>query len=97
MMGMMMIGDMPMIMSMPNTDALAAANFNERSHARTDVNFDMTALVRYRPDEIGSYDVGYSRKSRSPNLYERYSWTPGSMSSMINWFGDGNATWAIRI
>ncbi|HEY0218683.1 MAG TPA: TonB-dependent receptor, partial [Afipia sp.] len=32
-----------------------------------------------------------ARKTRSPNLYERYAWSTGQMAStMIGWFGDGN-------
>jgi iron complex outermembrane receptor protein len=65
--------------------------FNARSHARTDINFDLTGLVRYEPDRISRYEAGYSRKTRSPNLYERYSWSTGAMASnMVNWVGDGN-------
>ena len=76
---------------MMNPDADAAVSFNDRSHPRIDVNFDLTALVRYSPDENATYEFGYARKTRSPNLYERYSWGTGGMSSsMIGWFGDGN-------
>ena len=86
-MGMMM--GMPMLMA--NPDAFAAQVFNNRSRSRTDVNFDMTALVRYQPSEASSYEAGYSRKTRSPNLYERYAWGTGSMAAaMVNWFGDAN-------
>ncbi|MEI7606428.1 MAG: TonB-dependent receptor [Rhodospirillaceae bacterium] len=71
------------------TDANA---FNARSHARTDVNFDMTALTRYEPNKISTFEAGYARKTRSPNLYERYAWSKNTMAGgMINWFGDGNA------
>jgi iron complex outermembrane receptor protein len=83
-MGMMMMG-------MANPDAGAAARFNARDHRRTDVNFDMTASVRYQPDDVGTYELGYSRKTRSPNLYERYAFGVGGMaSSMVGWFGDAN-------
>ncbi len=79
------------MMGMANPDATAARFFNARSHARTDVNFDMTALVRYQADETSTYELGYSRKTRSPNLYERYAFGVGGMaSSMIGWFGDAN-------
>ncbi len=77
--------------SMMNPDAAAAAAFNARNHARTDVNFDWTALGRFTADENQTYELGYARKTRSPNFYERYAWGTGSMSSrMIGWFGDGN-------
>lgn len=76
---------------MMNRDAVAAEAFNNRSHPRIDVNFDLTALGRYSPDENATYEFGYARKTRSPNLYERYAWGTGNMSSrMIGWFGDGN-------
>lgn len=81
---------MGMMMSMANPNATAANLFNLRDRARTDVNFDMTALVRYRASETTSFEAGYARKTRSPNLYERYAWGLGSVSSMTGWFGDAN-------
>lgn len=84
-------------MSVYKADADA---FNARDHARTDVNFDATALVRYEPDPNSTHEVGYARKTRSPNFYERYAWSrqyDGTMMgtaqmamNMIGWFGDGN-------
>ncbi|MFO1152942.1 MAG: TonB-dependent receptor plug domain-containing protein [Rhodospirillales bacterium] len=77
--------------SMMNPDAEAAAAFNARSHGRTDVNFDWTILGRFTADENQIYELGYARKTRSPNFYERYAWGTGQMASqMIGWFGDGN-------
>lgn len=79
--------------------ATDAALFNSRDHARTDVNFDATALARYEPDATTALEFGYARKTRSPNLYERYAWSTvdepmdmaGQMAvNMIGWFGDGN-------
>jgi len=71
--------------------AADAVLFNARDRSRTDVNFDVTALVRYEPDTMSTYEAGYARKTRSPNLYERYAWSTNMMASgMINWFGDGN-------
>jgi iron complex outermembrane recepter protein len=69
-----------------------AAEFNAREHARTDANFDATALVRYEPTAAETYELGYARKTRSPNLYERYTWgyTTAMAPNMINWFGDAN-------
>lgn len=65
--------------------------FNARGHAKTDVNFDMTALVRWKPNETIDTEFGYARKTRSPNFYERYAWSTSGMSSaMISWFGDAN-------
>jgi iron complex outermembrane receptor protein len=72
-------------------DATAAAAFNARGHARTDANFDVTALARFEPTRLETYELGYARKTRSPNLYERYAWGEGTMASnMIGWYGDAN-------
>ncbi len=51
-----------------------ASTFNALNRARTDVNFDATAIVRYQPDDTASYELGLARKNRSPNFYERYAW-----------------------
>ncbi|MFX7854016.1 hypothetical protein ABTK08_20910, partial [Acinetobacter baumannii] len=65
--------------------------FNARGHAKTDNNIDLTALARFTPDAGQTWEVGYARKTRSPNLYERYTWGRGTMAmTMTNWFGDGN-------
>jgi iron complex outermembrane recepter protein len=69
-----------------------AARFNAKDHARTDRHEDMTALARFTPDANQTYEAGFARKTRSPNLYERYPWSYESMSSAMNNFvGDGNA------
>lgn len=88
-MGGMMMGGM---MS-PGVYAADAARFNARERAETDVNFDVTALARYAPDESSLFELGYAMKTRSPNFYERYAWSrpPAQMAmNMIGWFGDGN-------
>ena len=72
-------------------DANAALAFNARDRAKTDNNIDLTALMRLERDAGSTYEFGYVRKSRSPNLYERYTWGRGGMAMrMTNWFGDGN-------
>ncbi|MFY9327357.1 MAG: TonB-dependent receptor [Georgfuchsia sp.] len=72
-------------------DTAAAATFNARSHDRRDNNTDLTALLKYEPAHTANYEFGYARKTRSPNLYERYSWGMGNMAmTMIGWFGDAN-------
>lgn len=79
------------MMAMANPDAADATAFNARGHGRTDVNFDVTALVRYTASDTSAIEAGYARKTRSPNLYERYAWGTGGMSSSMNgWFGDAN-------
>ncbi len=68
-----------------------AAAFNALDRARTDVHVDGSALIRYEPDDVSQYELGFARKTRSPNLYERYAWSTSAMAmQMIGWFGDGN-------
>ncbi|MBS0980683.1 TonB-dependent receptor [Acetobacter thailandicus] len=76
---------------MSAADAAAARNFNAARRGRTDVNFDVTATGKWLITDSLSLEGGYARKTRSPNLYERYAWGRGSMATrMIGWFGDGN-------
>ncbi|NTW49747.1 MAG: TonB-dependent receptor [Chlorobiales bacterium] len=76
------------MMDMYKADADA---FNALDHARSDNNLDITALTRFEPNSTSTYELGFARKTRSPNLYERYTWAKMTMASgMINWFGDGN-------
>lgn len=69
-----------------------AAAFNALDHQRTDNNLDLTALARYTPDTGRDFEAGYAMKTRSPSLYERYTWSNRStmVLNMNNWFGDGN-------
>lgn len=68
-----------------------AATFNALDRNRSDQNWDMTALARYTPDSTQTYEAGYARKSRSPNLYQRYAWATNPMAALMNNFvGDGN-------
>lgn len=65
--------------------------FNARNRERTDNNWDLTALVRHTPGETTDLEVGFARKVRSPNLYERYTWSTWSMAAVMNnYVGDGN-------
>ncbi|MFP5505920.1 MAG: TonB-dependent receptor domain-containing protein, partial [Gammaproteobacteria bacterium] len=75
-----------------NANYLADATaFNAADRDITDRNLDAIALARFTPDATRDVEFGYSRKTRSPNLYERYTWSTGGMAMrMINWFGDGN-------
>jgi len=69
----------------------SAAAFNKQNRQIIDHNLDLTALARYTPSEVQALEVGYARKTRSPNLYERYSWSQNSMALIMNNFvGDGN-------
>lgn len=71
----------------------AAANaFNAANHQNTDHNLDLTALARFTPDTGKTFEAGYAMKTRSPNLYERYTWANSNsmVMNMNNWVGDGN-------
>jgi len=71
-------------------DAMAAMAFNAADHAREDDNIDVTAKATWRPSDGLAIEFGAAQKSRSPNMYERYAWGRGSMSSsMTNFTGDG--------
>jgi len=82
----------PYSTSMMNmADATAAAAFNASNRGRHDSNWSASVLARYEPNTRVTLEAGLASKTRSPNVYERYSWGRGSMSSrMIGWFGDGN-------
>jgi iron complex outermembrane receptor protein len=68
-----------------------ATAFNNANREKTDHNWDMTALARFTPTPTQTYEVGFAQKTRSPNLYERYTWSKGGMAMyMINMAGDGN-------
>jgi len=71
--------------------AVDAAAFNASDRDLTDHNWDLTALARYTPANTQTFEFGYARKTRSPNLYERYAWSTGGMAmNMVNLAGDGN-------
>ena len=68
-----------------------AAAFNAADRSRSDHHLDFSALARYTPNADSSYELGFSRKTRSPNLYERFAWSTGGMAMrMVNLAGDGN-------
>jgi iron complex outermembrane receptor protein len=68
-----------------------AAAFNNLDHRHIDYNWDMSALVRFTPTRQQAYEAGLSRKTRSPNLYQRYPWSTFSMAALMNNIvGDGN-------
>ena len=69
----------------------SATAFNALARKRTDDNLDLTLLARYTPDPQRELEFGYARKTRSPNLYERYVWSRNAMAlAMNNFVGDGN-------
>lgn len=83
-----------------------AEAFNAQNKEKTDHNVDATLTSKLKLNQNWDVELGLARKSRSPNLYERYAWAGAvtdptdmmDMSSMgasmdmlmINWFGDGN-------
>lgn len=85
-----MMGSTPYEDSTYQTDAAA---FNALDHHRDDLNLDLTASARYSQSASQTYELGLSRKTRSPNLHERYTWSNEAMMAglMNNWFGDLNS------
>ncbi|WP_313951291.1 TonB-dependent receptor plug domain-containing protein [Accumulibacter sp.] len=76
----------------PANPASIPGAFNALDRQKTDHNIDLAALLRFTPAAEQSYEAGYARKTRSPNLYERYAWSTNNpmAMNMVNWFGDGN-------
>ena len=65
--------------------------FNALEHKKTDNNWDATLLSRYMANPNTDFEFGLARKVRSPNLYERYTWSTWSMAAIMNnTVGDGN-------
>lgn len=81
-----------MMKNMYETSAVGTrADFNAMDRNRTDHNVDLSAIARYTPDDNRTFEFGFSQKTRSPNLYERYSWSRNVMAlEMNNFVGDGN-------
>lgn len=75
-----------------NYPAASYAAFNAADRSTTDHNLDVSAMARFTPDAQSSYELGFSRKTRSPNLYERFAWSTNNtmVMNMVNWAGDGN-------
>lgn len=69
-----------------------AIRFNRADRDHTDQHIDASILARFVPYPTQTYEVGVARKTRSANLYERYSWSTNPMAALMNNFvGDGNA------
>ena len=70
---------------------VSADAFNASDRGKSDDNLDLTALVRFTRNPAQAFEFGYAIKTRSPNLYERYSWSKsGMVMEMNNFVGDGN-------
>ncbi|MBR9828665.1 MAG: TonB-dependent receptor [Oceanospirillales bacterium] len=77
--------------SMMAGQATESAAFNAQDRSQTDHNIDLTALARYQYSDNLDIELGLARKVRSPNLYERYTWSSWPMAATMNNFvGDGN-------
>lgn len=68
------------------------AAFNAADRNKTDNNIDLSVLARYTPDDEKTLEAGFARKTRSPNLYERFAWSTNNnmIMNMVNWAGDAN-------
>lgn len=65
--------------------------FNARDRKRIDNNVDLNLSARYSPNSRQTFEAAFARKTRSPSLYERYTWSTGGMAmAMNNWVNDGN-------
>ncbi|OZB09482.1 MAG: TonB-dependent receptor [Gallionellales bacterium 39-52-133] len=65
--------------------------FNASERSKMDHNWDMTALARYTASHSSDIEFGFAHKTRSPNVYERYTWSTWQMAALMNNFvGDGN-------
>ena len=70
------------------TDSVA---FNNSDRSKTDHNIDVSILSKFTPKKSSSIEFGYTMKTKSPNLYQRYTWSTWTMAAnMNNLFGDGN-------
>ncbi len=75
----------------PGQQLAEAAAFNARQRRRQDDNLDFSLMARWAVDAQLTLQAGVARKSRSPNLYERYVWSSWPMAATMNNFvGDGN-------
>ncbi len=68
-----------------------AAAFNASNHRHVDQNWDFSAQLTHQANRSDSLELGYARKTRSPNLYQRYPWSTQAMAALMNnLVGDGN-------
>lgn len=68
-----------------------AVLFNTQSRSRGDDNWDASWIASFTPSSRQTYEFGVAQKTRSPNLYERYTWSSWQMAAFMNNFvGDGN-------
>jgi iron complex outermembrane receptor protein len=78
-------------MGPPASQVPDAAAFNNSDRKQSDNNWDVTALLRFEQSKHLDIEMGLAQKTRSPNLYERYTWSTWAMPAVMNNFvGDGN-------
>ena len=76
---------------MGSNQAIDSTIFNSLDRSETDHNVDLSILSKYSPKRSSSIEFGYTMKTRSPNLYQRYTWSTWTMAAnMNNLYGDGN-------
>ena len=76
---------------MGSNQATDSAAFNNLDRSKTDHNIDVSILSKFTPKKSSSIEFGYTMKTKSPNLYQRYTWSTWTMAAnMNNLFGDGN-------
>ncbi|MDG2252215.1 MAG: TonB-dependent receptor plug domain-containing protein [Methylophilaceae bacterium] len=76
---------------MTNNQKSNSAAFNASERTKIDHNWDLTILSEYIISPKYTSEFGYAIKNRSPNLYERYTWSTWIMAAnMNNSYGDGN-------
>jgi iron complex outermembrane receptor protein len=67
------------------------SQFNSSDRSKTDHNLNLNVLANYQPSQTFDVDMGLARQVRSPDLYERYTWSNWPMAALMNNFaGDGN-------
>ncbi|MDD2925998.1 TonB-dependent receptor [Rhodoferax sp.] len=77
--------------NLASNQARDAAAFNAQDRQKTDHNLDLAATARYTASANYDIDFGFAHKVRSPNVYERYTWSTWQMAALMNNFvGDGN-------
>ena len=75
----------------PGMQYMQAQQFNAGSRDDNQFNVDVTAALSIIISNELTAEAGVSRKVRSPNLYEKYTWSSWMMAaSMNNTVGDGN-------
>lgn len=75
----------------PGMQYMQAQLFNAGSREDDQFNLDITAALNLIVSNELNAEIGIARKVRSPNLYEKYTWSSWMMAaSMNNTVGDGN-------